>query len=201
MSIFVHTFAISDEISINNAVKSLEDKDFNKAIVQYDSLIKNVSNASLYYGRGMAYYYKDQYDSAAQDFNKAILLDVKYDKAYLGLAMSYIQSGKEIEAVNILNSAINDGIITGELRYIRGLIMYMEQDYRAAILDYDFVLSDNNSVELYNDALYGRAISYYKLSDYINAKADFEECLQLIKDEVIKNECERLLIYVNKQIK
>src|SRR3972149_5707833 len=46
-------------------------------------------SAEAYFNRGTVYYQKGQCDEATSDYNKAIEIDPKYDKAYFNRGMVY----------------------------------------------------------------------------------------------------------------
>jgi tetratricopeptide (TPR) repeat protein len=185
----IQTYANS---SVDKAVELLNDGKYNEAIVSYDSLIAEVNNEpSFYYGRGMAYYYTEKYSEAENDFRKAIDLDKQYADGYLGLSMTLIQRGNDSAALVVLNQSLANSGVSDEIYYTRGLIEYMQANYIAAIGDYTTVLANdaNNA-----DALYGRAIAYYKNDDYQNAEKDFNRFLTITDNtNPLQTEAQRLL--------
>ncbi len=59
-----------------------------------------------YYGRGLSYYNKKDYDRAIADYNLAIKLDPNYTLAYYGRGFVYKSKGKKDKAIEDFNKFI-----------------------------------------------------------------------------------------------
>jgi|GEM_PF-2503538 len=62
-----------------DALKQIEGEEYDSAIVSFTELInQNPETRELYFNRGLAYYYTQNYDSAKRDFDYSIVLDAPY---------------------------------------------------------------------------------------------------------------------------
>lgn len=163
------------------------------------SIDRSELNDSHYYRRGMAYYYNEDLDNAIIDFSSAIdnyskrsqkALDptVLYDY-YLDRGTAYFNLGKS-DSTNF-NKAIDD--------------------YNEAIK-----LFDNNKIDrAVHVAYHNRGLDQLGLSEYIKARADFEQAIEKAKTQnsmdsryyfylgntyYYKNEIPTALIYYDKAI-
>jgi tetratricopeptide (TPR) repeat protein len=192
----------TENTNTEKAYASLKQNDFEEAIKQFSYLMNNYDNyAPFYYGRGMAYYYSNKINEAETDFVKATKIDADYFEAFMGLAFALLAKGKNKNCLDILNKAININSNSSDAYYSRGLVNYIEQNYKKSIADYNLALNLNSKNI---NAIYGRAIAYYQLKDYQNAKIDFENYLSesdnnVLINEVLINECQRLLFVINKK--
>jgi len=64
--------------------------------------------------------------------------------------------------------------------YHKGIELYNQEEYQAAILEFSEAIKNNNEN---SDAYYWRAISYYELKRYENAKKDLETLYKLEPDD------------------
>ena len=183
----------SQSISIDRAFDFLNKSRYNDAIKMFTDLIKrNDTISNFYYGRGIAYLYTKQYNTAMTDFEKTIELSANFADAYYGLAIANIMLDSHIAAKTILNKAIKLDSNYYELYYVRGILNYVIKDYKNAITDFNYVIENKNNLN--SNALYGRAITYYKLERLLDASSDIDTFLQNNKtnNELVK-ECYKLL--------
>ena len=185
----------SQSISIDRAFDFLNKSRYNDAIKMFTDLIKrNDTISNFYYGRGIAYLYTKQYNTAMTDFEKTIELSANFADAYYGLAIANIMLDSHIAAKTILNKAIKLDSNYYELYYVRGILNYVIKDYKNAITDFNYVIEKKNNLN--SNALYGRAITYYKLERLLDASSDIDTFLQNNKtnnnNELVK-ECHKLL--------
>ncbi|MDR0927464.1 MAG: tetratricopeptide repeat protein [Ignavibacteria bacterium] len=187
-----------DSPSIENAISALKNKDYNTAKSIYSALITKVSsNASFYYGRGMANYYLNNDNNAEKDFTQAIDLDNDMTEAYLGLALVLIQKNDYQRCLTILNKALKNNSDRNNFYYLRGFVNYLQEDFQNAASDFSQVIVNDRDNA---DALYGRAISYYRMKNYPDATADFKELLSFNNySEALLLEVRRLLNVINNQ--
>jgi len=186
----------ADKEEIEKAQNALRFNNFNKAIELYTGLIDTYSEyAPFFYGRGMAYYYLDNNDNAAIDFQKAISFDSNYFDAYLGLAYTLLHNGNNKKSLELIEKAIQINPKSSNAFYTKGLINYLDKKYKNSVDNFSISIKlDTSNVS----AIYGRAIAYYQLKDYANAKIDFDTFITKTTGFAeLKMESERLLKAIN----
>ncbi len=73
--------------------------DYDSAIADYTQAIRlDPTDASAYYGRGLAYFFTGDYDSAIADYTEAIRLDPKNAMAYYDRGLAYRLKGQRAAA-------------------------------------------------------------------------------------------------------
>jgi len=144
-------------------------------------------NAKDYLDSGIAYYYKNDYDKAINDYSEAIKLDRNYDEAYLNRGIAYCAKKDYDEAIRNYNEAIKLDRNYDEAYLNRGIAYYAKNDYDKAISDY------SEAIKLRPDfgvAYYDRGKAYkargrtYRThdvlkNDYDLAQVDFDKARQL----------------------
>jgi tetratricopeptide (TPR) repeat protein len=110
-------------------------RDYDRAIGDYTEAIESdpnndFANASLYYYRGLAYRYKNEYDKAIHDFNRAILLNPMRANAYYYRGLAYYHKNEYDKAIRDFNEAIILDPGDPVAYYYRGVI-YGEQGKNA----------------------------------------------------------------------
>jgi tetratricopeptide (TPR) repeat protein len=186
----------ADKEEIEKAQNALKFNNFTQAIELYTGLINTYSEyAPFFYGRGMAYYYLDNNNDAAIDFQKAISFDSNYFDAYLGLTYTLLHNGNNKKSLELIEKAIQINPKSSNAFYTKGLINYLDKKYKNSIEDFSIAIKlDTTNVS----AIYGRAIAYYQLKDYENAKIDFDTFIMKTTEFVeLKMESERLLKTIN----
>lgn len=181
----------SQNTNINNVFDYLKNNKYNESLNLFNDLIKrNDTISNFYYGRGVAYLYLDNYDNAIDDFQKTIKLNPSSVDALYGLAVVYIKLEEYETAKHFLDKAIDIDSNYYELFYVRGLLNYLQNNYKNAINDFNYILEKRNNL----NALYGRAITYYKLDNLLAASTDIDTFLQNNKSHnFLTDECHRLL--------
>jgi tetratricopeptide (TPR) repeat protein len=117
-------------------------KDYDHAISEYTEALKldpdnDFANASVYYHRGLAYGYKNEYDQAIRDLNRAILLNPCEANAYYYRGLAYYHNNEYDQAIRDFNEAIFLDPSDPTAYYYRGVV-YREQGKRAeAQADFD----------------------------------------------------------------
>jgi len=180
----------SQNVNIENAFNCLKNNKYNDAITDFNALIKqNDTISNFYYGRGIAYLYLGEFDNAIEDFERTIDINANFVDAYYGLFLSHIELDNYDIARTNINKAIKIDSNYYELYYVRGILNYLEKNYKNAVEDFNYILEHKNSL----NALYGRAIAFYKLEYLLEASADIDTFLQnnKIENELV-NECHRL---------
>jgi tetratricopeptide (TPR) repeat protein len=79
-----------------------------------DEAIEDSSNdAVAYFNRGVAYYFKRQYDRAIENYNKAIQLNPNLAEAYVTRGVAYKHKGQLDKARSDFQTACNMGCEEG----------------------------------------------------------------------------------------
>jgi PQQ-dependent catabolism-associated CXXCW motif protein len=124
--------------------------------------------ASGYNARGNNYYSNSDYDSAIDQYSKAIELDPNYAEAYYLRALVYSSEGDYANAIKDLDQVIVLEPKAGVAHDNRGDAFYYKGDYDAAIRDHE------KAIELGFD----KVRSFGRLGRAYFAKYDFERAIQ-----------------------
>jgi tetratricopeptide (TPR) repeat protein len=125
--------------------------------------------------RGVAYYFKKDYQAAIKDYDEAIRLDPKKSRAYTNRGAAYKGLGRNDRAIADESEAIRLDPLYPEYYDNRGLSYAENGDYDRAIADY------NEAIRLAPQAnfLTDRGDSYNRKGDLDRAIADYDRALAL----------------------
>lgn len=126
------------------------------------------SKAMLFYKAGMAFKQNSNYNEALNSFNKAILVDKKFDSAYVEMGNIYSGGGNTDLAVYNYNKAL---IINP--KYTNALIG-MGKIYRDAKKNYDSAIIFYNAAEQLDK---NNKETYYALAWIYNATQQYEKAI------------------------
>lgn len=120
------------------AQQHMKDKDFDSAIADFTDIIRQGDgNWEDYNQRGMAYHFKRQLASAADDYSRAIAHDAHAAPAYFNRALVYSDQGEIDKALSDLNAAIREDASWPAYFLSRGDMYFRKRDYNSALKDYD----------------------------------------------------------------
>ena len=87
------------------------------------AILHDLDNVDAYFNRGSAYYGLEQFERAIKDFGDAITLRPENETAYAGRALALTQLGRDEEAQQDLERAVELGIdratLTGMVEGLR----------------------------------------------------------------------------------
>jgi tetratricopeptide (TPR) repeat protein len=114
-----------------------KDKQWDKAIAEYNKAIEvEASYAETYLRRGSAYYQEGDYDKAISDYTKAIELDPKNTEAYSCRGFLNAGKGQYDKAISDYSKAIELNPKYAGSHYNRGVAYASKGQYDKAISDY-----------------------------------------------------------------
>lgn len=128
-------------------------KTFNKAILKKDNLIVRENNKLALRGKGIAYYYTNQYKKAVQYFDKALkineLTDMNMDILYYkGSALE--KSGQNDKAIQTYTKIIKANPSNAANYINRALVYSKMEEYEKSLADYDKAISkDKDNYDYY----------------------------------------------------
>ena len=94
----------SGDATLRNALIAYNNGEYKKSI----RLLAKDESAQGTFTRGLSLFYLKNYGQAAEDFSKSLMLNSRYEEqSRWFLAMSYIKSGEETKAIEILNKILN----------------------------------------------------------------------------------------------
>jgi tetratricopeptide (TPR) repeat protein len=117
-----------------------------------------------------------EYESAISTYKEAILLKDDYYDAPFNLARAYIQTGKNAEALDLLNR-LEGEINNPDYYYERGRANYNLKNYKKAIEDFKVVISNT---PLHSNALYSLGLA-------LNETGEYDEALVYLNKALIIN--------------
>ena len=145
-----------------------------------------------YYDWAYNQYYAGEYDIALNELKSAILLDRDYPESYLYRGMIYETQGKIGMAIADydLAASLNPRLVSS---YVLRAKFYFNQlnDYLAALKNYELSLDLS---PLNEQALFGRADSYYMIGQYHQSIKDYGRVVELYPDSALAYE-KRSLAY------
>jgi len=132
---------IVDGLVYEYGVKSDLFKYHSENIVGYSQKIeKGTKSAKIYYSRGDAYYYREDYSKAIVDYTTAIQLNPKKAVYYANRGHSYSKIGDYGRAIEDFSVAIKMKPYKETYYYIRGRAYYEVKDFEKAISDFEISL-------------------------------------------------------------
>jgi tetratricopeptide (TPR) repeat protein len=150
--------------------------EYKKAIGDFNILYSKfrVRTADLFLKRGISQKKVENYREAIKDFTKVIARDRKNFAAYYNCAEAYSKVGKDIQAIQYFNKAleINDKCSNAYLQ--RGIFYLSKKEYKIAIEDF----SKSLKLEKTADAFFYRGAAYYEISDLDKACNDLNKAIE-----------------------
>ncbi len=156
---------------------ALDEKDYNKAIDNYNMALKlNSEYAEAYYFRGYAYYNLKDYGKAIEDYSKAIKLNPEYEVVYDFRGNVYADLKEYDKAIEDYSKAIELNPEDAYAYYFRGITYKHLKEYDKAIEDYYKAIELNpEDADLY----YFRGNVYAELKEYDKAIEDYNKAIEL----------------------
>ncbi len=128
--------------------------------------------ARVYYNLGNAYFELGKNSKASEAYLRALEFDKKLKVASFNLARSYIEAEKYIEALELLDSMLDDEPDNTLILSSKGYCLYRYGDYHNAADNYLKVLDINPADQ---EALFNYALIMAELKDYDGAIQKFAE--------------------------
>jgi tetratricopeptide (TPR) repeat protein len=176
----------------------------------------NPDYTDAYFNRGLAYGGKGEFDSAIEDYNRAIELNPDYTAAYLNRGNAYTEKGDFDRAIEDYDKVIelnpdytaayfNRGLAYGRLNQSEK----EQEDYKKVLeLDPNYILAMSNLVESYiltknyssAHEIAGRASDIAEESEDVIISHFLMVCLSLLqnKKEDATSQLNRLINYLEK---
>ena len=167
--------------------------DFTKAIqLMEDVIIPNTANptradrlkkdlARTYVHRGFAYYWeKKDFDSAINDYTKAIELYPEFAETYGHRGIAHLSRGEFVSAINDYTQLIQLDEGFADAYKERGIAYLSRGDFDSAIDDYTKAIQlDPDDTSTYRH----RGLTYLRVGEINSANDDFTKAIQLKPDD------------------
>jgi len=139
----------------------------------------DLESAEDYNKRGVDYYFKQQYNLAIADFNKAIELDPSFSGAYHNRGLAFRDGGQYALAILDFNKAIE--LNPSTIAYFNRGLAYSDIGlYDLSIADFSKAIElDHNFARAY----YERACAYYNKGNYDLDLADLNRVVEISTDD------------------
>jgi tetratricopeptide (TPR) repeat protein len=126
--------------------------------------------------RGLAYGNKSQHDRAIKDYDKAIALNPKIEKAFNNRGVIYADKGQHDRAIKDYDKAIALNPKYVEAHYNRGNAYFKKRQFDRAIKDFDTAIALNpRFAEAHNN----RGFTYSNKGQYDRAIKDYDKAIAL----------------------
>jgi len=168
----------TDEMAYSNrGILYFDTGKFLQAIGDFSKAIElNPQRAQTYYLRGKVNFVEKNYAAALEDYNKALLLDDTFVNAYIKRALLYSEIGHFEQAINDINTASSLAQNDIEILITKGDIFSKEKLFSESAQAYtDAINIEPNCGILYQK----RAVSFYFLGKYDNARVDIQKAENL----------------------
>lgn len=158
-----------------------EANDYNNAVKNYQNAIKiNSFIADSYLKLAEIYTETEDYKWSNSALSYYTALNPKSDYAYYLMAKNYFKSGQTDKAKKYIYKAIFMNNCK-EYRYELGKMNYFTKNYKAATEEFESVLSENSSAEVYNYL----GLCYFKQNKDVLAIANFNKATLLDRQRPI----------------
>ena len=135
----------------------------------YTALIDYNQDAKAYFLRGNLYYSLGEDESALKDYTSAMEQDASNYELYMGIYDVLMKHGKEKEAQDCLNQALEISGDTAQDKMQKGRINYFLGEYETAISFLEEAAKANEMM-----AYYYLAEIQYETGDVVNAKTNMD---------------------------
>jgi tetratricopeptide (TPR) repeat protein len=171
--------------TLNNALKYLEEKQFQKAEGVLKELLKNnPEDVNILYNLGMCYTELNQTQQAIEMLNKCIELAPKHSNAYVALSFAYVKENNLPKAKEFLLKAIEiDPNNSYALKNLGGICGKLGDNVKALYFlkkSYDLNPDDPFTV-------YGLAVTCQELGDLENADKWYKKTLEMDAPQQLKS--------------
>ncbi len=142
------------------------------------AMVLNDDNAQNLYVKGLIESSKKKYKEAIDDFEKALNIDKKHMEAMSGKVLALFFSGKEGEAMRLVESQIEENTNIACLYYTRGQLFDLKQKPEKALEDFNKCLELDPKYNTFNLYL-SRGGVYRILEEYAKADEDLNKAITL----------------------
>jgi tetratricopeptide repeat protein len=98
---------INDNAEIEEALYFIGKGNYNEAIIKLTGLLSNKKRADAYYYLGVAYQNIEQYDNSIMAFENSLDSGAEFRELYNDYAISLYASGREIEALSLIDDGLS----------------------------------------------------------------------------------------------
>ncbi|MED6182934.1 Suppressor of RPS4-RLD 1 [Stylosanthes scabra] len=169
--------SISVDFRLSRGIQAVNDGNYAQAISIFDKILKeDTAYPEALIGRGTAYAFKKELDSAIADFTKAIQFNPSATEAWKRRGQARAALGEFVEAIEDLSKALEFEPDSADILHERGIVNFKFKDFNAAVRD----LSSCVNIEKDNKSAYsylGLALS--SVGEYNKAEEAHQKSLQL----------------------
>ena len=155
-------------------------RQFDEAILNYDSLIKLDSNFSeAFNNRGNALQEMGRFENALESYSQAIAINPSYADALNNQGNLFVELNQFDDALVSYSKAISLNIRDSEIFFNRAICFDKLKRFDEALVDYGQAIKiDPNYIEAY----FNRAVVYTQLKDFNSALLDYDIAIKLKPD-------------------
>jgi tetratricopeptide (TPR) repeat protein len=164
----------------------LRHEDRTRAVEQLEEIIRNdPTNPQAYYFLGSIAYEEKEFERAAENFSKTVLLNPEFEQAHYDLAGALITLDKPGESIATLDEARRRFSSSFVLEYLAGMAHSRAKNYAEAIASFTAAEIIGNATEpkRLNHIFYFQfGAAYERNGDHAQAEKYFEKCIEMAPD-------------------
>ena len=135
-----------------------------------------MDTAGEHFKQGKDYYYNNEFEDAAMEFEHAIRLERQNEDYFYWCGLAYYENEDYEEAIEKFKKAIEIDDTNEDFYYQCGLAYYKNEDYDSAIENFE------QSIEIYDnddECFYWCGKAYYNKEEYEDAIEKFEKSIKI----------------------
>jgi tetratricopeptide (TPR) repeat protein len=154
-----------------------------------EAIMLNPDDAKAYFSRGLAYFFKGDYDSAIADYTQAIALDPGDAKAYRARGNACRFKGDYDNAIADYTQATKLKPDYDSAYYNRGEVYHLKGDFDSAIADYTQVIALDHPVKAHDSVrvFKRRGSAYFRKGSMLKAMGDYVMFTVRMATRALKN--------------
>lgn len=142
-------------------------------------LLNGCTEEDYFVLRGVRDFEHGDYDSAINNYNKALKINPRNEKTYFNRGIAWFQKGNLDDAINDFTKSLEINRNFSEAYSTRGLVRQKQGNNDLAISDYTMALQLNPENSLKAWIFFNRAYAEFKRGNYESAINDYTKCIEI----------------------
>ncbi len=163
------------ENKIKEALEYFSKKDYQKALSVFNEILETDSNnPNIISNIGLCWANLNDEEKAQEYYLKALNIDYKMVQTIVNLSDSYVKTGKLLEAIDLLQTAVYNLPEVSVLKHYLARVYSIDKRYEEAVFVLNEIL-DENPKDI--DANWDLGVIYFEWGDYQSAISYFENVI------------------------